>query len=146
LTGVFPGRNLAFLRRSANESWKYLIWIKRLLPFVIIGLAVVGWTKWQDWSEQRDLANDTRMALITAQVQVGTAKHVGEPEAFLTFRDSLLEAEGLSTETMFDYLDRYENHPERYLSYARQVKVFVDSLAAIEKKLIQAAEREAMGL
>ncbi len=123
-----------------------MLWIKRLLPFVVIGLAVLGWMKWQNWSEQRDLAEDSRMALITAQVEMGTAKYVGEPDAFLAFRDSLLRAEGLTAEAMFDYLDRYKKHPERYLSYAKQVTVFVDSLAAIEKKRIQAAEREAMGL
>jgi hypothetical protein len=50
----------------------------------------------------------------------------------------LLQAEGVSTRTLFEYLDRYRNHQEEFLSFTRQVQRFVDSLSAIEDSLLKA--------
>ena len=53
-------------------------------------------------------------------------------------RDSLLKAHSLSKERMQDYVDRYKNRPEEYDLFTRLVNQYVDSLSAIEMKLLQA--------
>lgn len=56
----------------------------------------------------------------------------------MAYRDSLLKAHSLSKERMRDYLDRYKNQPEEYDLFTKLVNQYVDSLSAVEMKLLQA--------
>ena len=105
-----------------------MIWLKRLLPLVLI---VAGWmvyTKYQQHTAERFHEDAERYALVTAQVWLASAEYRDDPQQFLNFRDSLLEATGLSLEKVDEYLRKYSKQPETYTPYLRLVKQYVDSL------------------
>ena len=68
------------------------------------------------------------LALVTAQVWVGSAEYRQDPARYLAWRDSLLEAEGLSADSLQVYLRRYQDHPAGYEDYTRLVSYYVDSI------------------
>jgi len=113
-----------------------LLWLKRLIFFVLLLVIVFGYLLYDRISTERQLQQAVRHALVTAQVWVATAKFRDEPEKFLVYRDSLLSACSLTKEHIRDYLDRYENHPEKYDIFANLVNQYVDSLSAIEMELL----------
>jgi len=106
-----------------------LIWLKRLLPLILIGLGWLGYTQYQEYRVRRFYDDAERYALVTAQVWLASAKYRDHQQQFLSFRDSLLEAAGLSPEKIDEYLRRYAARPETYTPYLRLVKKYVDSLS-----------------
>ena len=122
-------RNVRVLRLTATESWNVLVWVRRLIPLVIIAVLYGGYTLWDDWRIQSRADEMKRTALLTARVWVGTASFAGEPDRFILWRDSLLAAEGVTLEDMHEFLDRYRHPQDQYLEFARLVKLEVDSLA-----------------
>lgn len=110
-----------------------MIWLKRLLPIVLIGLAILGYRFWDQQRETRATERTENMARTTAEVWVAAAEFHDEPEAFLSWRDSVLALKGLSKEEMQKYLDRYEKKSEEYLRFTRLVSYYVDSIVAVSE-------------
>ncbi len=105
-----------------------MIWLKRLLPLVLIVAGWMAYTKYQQHTAELFYDDAERYALVTAQVWLASAEYRDDPQQFLNFRDSLLEATGLSLEKVDEYLERYSKRPETYTPYLRLVKQYVDSL------------------
>jgi hypothetical protein len=133
--------NLPVVRNSANESWFPLIWLKRLLPVIVLAAAVGVYFLWGKWSAQRQLQGQNRVAQVTAQAWIATAKYRNDPKRFIQYRDSLLEANGVTREEVFGFLERTGDPPEELLPFARRVQWLVDSLYRIEDSVLKEAER-----
>lgn len=88
----------------------------------------MAYTKYQQHTAERFYDDAERYALVTAQVWLASAEYRDDPQQFLNFRDSLLEATGLSLEKVDEYLRKYSKRPETYTPYLRLVKQYVDSL------------------
>ena len=99
---------------------------------------VFGYFLYNRISAERQYLQTAKYAQVTAQVWIATAKFRREPERFMAYRDSLLKAHSLSMEKMQDYIDRYKSHPEEYDLFTKLVNQYVDSLSAVEMKLLQA--------
>ena len=119
-----------------------MIWLKRLLPVIVLAAAVGIYFLWDKWSAQRELREQDRVALVTAQVWIATAKYRNEPERFIQYRDSLLAASGVRREEVFGFLERSGDPPEELLPFARKVQELVDSLYRIEDSVLKVAERQ----
>ena len=133
--------NLPVVRNSANESWFPLIWLKRLLPFIVLAAAYGGYYLWDKWHTQRELAEMDRVALVTAQAWIATAKYRNTPERYLEYRDSLLVASGVNRERVLSYLESAGDPPEELLPFARRVHNLVDSLFRIEDSVARESGR-----
>lgn len=134
--------NLPVVLNSANESWFPLIWLKRLLPVIVLAAAVGVYLLWDKWSSQRQVQEQNRVALVTAQAWIATAKYRNEPERYIQYRDSLLKASGVARKEVFDFLDRTGDPPEELLPFARRVQTLVDSLYRIEDSLLKLPTKE----
>ena len=132
--------NLRVVRNSANESWFPLIWFKRLLPFIVLAAGVGIYFLWDKWSAQRQLQEQDRVALVTAQAWIATAKYRNEPERYIRYRDSLLTASGVNREQVFSFLESAGSPPEELLPFARKVQWLVDSLYRIEDSVTKDTE------
>jgi hypothetical protein len=114
-----------------------LLWVKRLITFTLLVTIIFGYLLYDKISTERQHQQAAKHALVTAQVWIATAKFRREPERFMAYRDSLLKAHSLSRERMQDYVDRYKSQPEEYDSFTKLVNQYVDSLSAIEMRLLQ---------
>ena len=112
-----------------------VIWIKRASPFVLIALA---WFVWQSYTTEQTRKfeeQQQKYALVTAQVWVASATYRDNPDSFLSYRDSLLHSNDLTTDSLDRFLEDYSSEPETLKPFARMVKAAVDSLVAIEDSL-----------
>jgi len=114
-----------------------VIWLKRILPLLIIGLAVGGYYFWNGWHAERQAVEERELALVTAQVWVATAIYRNEPERYMQYRDSVLLASGVSRERVLDFLKNRESQPEDLFPFAQKVQKLVDSLAHIEDSTLK---------
>ncbi len=113
-----------------------MIWIKRIVPFVVIILIILS-ILWYNKQRKTEFAHNTdNYALITAQLWIATAQFRNEPEKYLLFRDSLLTAQNISIEEIERYLKEYEETPENYYPFTVQVKKYVDSLYIIADSVL----------
>ena len=135
--------NLPVVRLRANESWIILIWVKRLSPFILIALLGLVYHFGNKYLERRRAAEQSRIAHLTAEVWVATAKYRDDPDRYVRYRDSLMAAEHVSNDDIDDFLKRYEDKPERYLPFAQIVQSCVDSLVRIEDSLVRDAKIKA---
>ncbi len=106
-----------------------MIWLKRLLPFVLLILIGGGWFLWDKNRQAERLERTQRYAQITARVWVGAAQYRDSAEVFLAWRDSLLRAEGLSADTMEAYLKQGPDDVHQQEDFARLVSYYVDSIS-----------------
>lgn len=119
------------------ESWPDLILFKRLLPFLVLGLAWLSYTYWDRTQSTQRAVEEERVALVTAQVWVATALYRDDPERYMAYRDSLLEANDVPREMVFDFLENRQAEAEQLHPFAARVKQLVDSLASIQDSLIR---------
>ena len=115
-----------------------MIWLKRILPLLVIGLGVGGYFLWDKWQVEKQALEEQELALVTAQVWVATAKYRNEPERFMQYRDSLLQVAGVPRERVMDFLAGREAEPEELFPFAQKVQKLVDSLAHIEDSILKA--------
>lgn len=108
-----------------------MIWLKRLLPLVLLAIAWFGYTWIRDTRARQQAETDTHHALVTAQVWVATADHRADPLAYLAYRDSLLQANNITPEQMFRYLESFERDIQRQLTFSQLVSHYVDSLVRL---------------
>jgi len=121
-----------------------VIWIKRASPFVLIALA---WFAWQLYSTEQTREfeeQQQKYALVTAQVWVASATYRNNPDSFLSYRDSLLHSNDLTTDSLDRLLDYNRSEPEMLTPFARMVKAAVDSLVAIEDSIPDPADQTAV--
>jgi hypothetical protein len=114
-----------------------LIWLKRLLPVIVLAAAVGVYLLWGKWSAQIQSQEQNRVALVTAQAWIATAKYRNDPERYIQYRDSLLKTSGVARKEVFEFLDRTGDPPEELLPFARRVQSLVDSLYRIEDSLLK---------
>ena len=111
-----------------------MIWIKRALPFVVIAAAVFGYRMY-DAHQKREQAFQTRQyALATAHLWVARARFRNDPQMYDSFRDSILAAYDISTDEISEFAQRHRDQPERYASYGRLVRLYVDSLTPLPQR------------
>lgn len=105
-----------------------LIWIKRILPLVLIVVAYYGYSHFSEQEQQERAAEIDSFALVTAQVWLGSAEMRNSPERFIAWRDSLLQENGLSLNQMDLFLSKYSDATADNMKFVRAVKKYVDSL------------------
>jgi hypothetical protein len=128
--------NLPFLRSDAMESWMKSVWVKRLLPFVLLAVLWFGYDWYSTRREASRLADEHRHAQATARVWIATARFRLDQKGYLQYRDSLLAAEGLSAESLKAFQKQYEQTPDAALRYAATINKMVDSLVIREDSLL----------
>jgi len=119
-----------------------LIWLKRLLPIIVLAVAAGGYFLWDKWSTQRAAQEQDRVALVTAQAWIATAKYRNAPERYIAYRDSLMAASGVSRDQVLGFLESAGDPPEEILPFARQVHKLVDSLFRIEDSVARERGRD----
>ena len=114
-----------------------MILFKRLLPFLLLGLAWLAYTLWDNRQTEQRALEEEQLAQVTAQVWVATALFRDDPEAYLAYRDSVLDAGGVPRDKVFAFLESRQNEAEQLLPLAQRVKQLVDSLAYIQDSLFR---------
>ncbi|MCM2271167.1 MAG: hypothetical protein NDJ18_01245 [candidate division Zixibacteria bacterium] len=112
-----------------------MIWLKRLLPVLVILLAWYGWRTYSASRAEQAAALDLRNADITARVWVASANLRSDAPAFLAYRDSLLSANNITTDELFRYLDLFERDMERQFAFSQLVSKKVDSMVRVADSL-----------
>ncbi len=105
-----------------------MLWVKRLLPIILIVLGIVGYKAWERYRLDRHAAETRRWADLTTTIWEASARYYDQPDSFLAYRDSVLAADSLSLADVQAYLKQYSDHPEKYIDYARLVYELMDSL------------------
>ena len=139
---VDPGKippNLSVVRPGAIESWDDLIWLKRISPLLVAAVLWFGYSFWSDYRDARNQAEDERLSLAVAKIWIATALYRDNPARYAEFRDSVLNANDLTQDDLFDYVRKYNGEEEEILSFTQMVKHKVDSLYVLE---IQRIDRE----
>lgn len=113
--------------------------MKRFLPLVIVLAIWAGYTAWDRVAAERRANEEYRLALATAKVWIATAIYRDQPERFLAYRDSLLEASGVPAAEVVAWVKNQEDQPEELLPFAKKVQQLVDSLYVIEDSLAREA-------
>lgn len=114
-----------------------MIWIRRVALIAALAVVVGGWFWWDDYSARRDAQMSETASLITAKAWIASARLRDEPDRYIQYRDSLLDASGISAEDLQKFLQRFSDEPENNAEFAQQVKLKVDSLYKIEEVLRQ---------
>ncbi len=105
-----------------------MIWLKRLLPLVLILIAWFAWKGITKSQQEKATAADTRYALVTAQTWVAATTFRENPAGYLAYRDSLLQANNITKDELFQHLQVFENDLDRQLTFSQTVSRLVDSL------------------
>lgn len=130
------------------ESSRYIIWIKRFLPVVILVAAWVGWGKYEQYYLAQEIAEDKQMAAATAYLYVGAVKYRQDSLGFIAYRDSLLESMDISAELLKLYASEGEIEPYRYKRYVKTLGQLTDSLYRVEdslRKISDSLARDTVG-
>lgn len=105
-----------------------MIWLKRLLPLVLILVAWFAWKGITKSQQEKAIAADTRYALVTAHAWVAATTYRENPAGYLLYRDSLLQANNITKDELFQHLQVFENDINRQLIFSQTVSRLVDSL------------------
>jgi hypothetical protein len=105
-----------------------LVWLKRLAVVVVLAASFGGYHLWSRAQIARRAEEAKKYALVTALVWVESARLRNDPTRFVVWRDSLLAANGLSKETMTEYVNIYKDRSEDYIVFAQMVHHCVDSI------------------
>ena len=112
-----------------------MIWVKRLAPIVFILAAWFGYHTYDKYRTKKFAAQADHRALVTAQVWVTAAELRNDPAKYLTWRDSALKANSLSTNEMDGYLGQLQRDRTGRQEFTSLVNHYVDSLVAIKDSL-----------
>ena len=72
---------------------------------------------------------------MTALVWVASGKFRNDPDKYISYRDSVLSSYQLDVEKAHQFIDSYQDNPEKLGNFAFMVKMFVDSIIEIEDSL-----------
>lgn len=81
---------------------------------------------------------EEKFASIAAQVWVASATYRNNPDQFESFRDSLLSANGITVEQMYDFIRKHKEAPEAIDQFAYKMQAKVDSLVQFQDSLRRA--------
>lgn len=115
-----------------------MIWLKRLLPFVILGVAGLSFHLIRRHEATDRAKQEEKYANIAAQVWVASATYRNNPDQFRLFRDSLLSANGITVEQMYDFIRKHKETPEAIDQFAYKMQAGVDSLVHFQDSLRRA--------
>lgn len=116
-----------------------MIWIKRFSPLLVIILLWFAYTIYTQQHDAAQVAKDRKIAFLSGQIWMATARYREEPRKFDQFRDSLLRANGLDDASMKQYVKSIESDQDRQLQFSAALNRTVDSLGKIEDSLRKAA-------
>ncbi len=122
-----------------------MVWVRLLGVIVALAVIALSYQWWHDRQENAALEERKRLAMVTARVWVGAADYRQDPDRYLSWRDSLLGAEGLSKDSLQVFLRRYQDKPAGYEDYARLVSYYVDSLIQERGQLPDSALFDTVG-
>ena len=109
-----------------------MIWVKRIAPFLLILLLWFAYRIYTQLHESAQANSDGRIARLSAQSWMASARYRENPQEFQKFRDSLLHANGLDDVSMKKYVNSIERDPDRQLAFSIILSRTVDSLSKIE--------------
>jgi hypothetical protein len=110
--------------------------VKRIIILIIVVLIAAAYPIYHRLKSAHRLELAQKYALVTAQVWVATAEYRKDPDRFLAYRDSLLQAHSVSSEELEKYLKQYESHPEDYDLFTRLVQIYIDSLTGADSTAV----------
>ncbi len=110
------------------ESWSSLIWVKRILPFIVIFAVWAGYSKITEQTKQKNENRIKKYALIAAQIWHSGATLRGTPDKYPSVRDSIFSVNGIDSLSFRLYLQENEENPENYREYVRWLSFYADSL------------------
>lgn len=113
-----------------------MIWIKRLLPFVLIAAGYFGYLYYERQTANQAEVLAEKHAMPVALAWVASAKYRDEPQRYQRFRDSVLEAHGLDKQQLSDYFTLYSDRPAEYRRFAKRVTFLVDSLSRVQNRFL----------
>ena len=114
------------------ESSSYLVWIKRVLPLIVIVGIWFGWESYQKARIERENAYDARIAAATAQLYVGAVKFRADSLGYIGYRDSVLGSFELTSADLNAYATGDGIDPYRYKNYVDYLGKMIDSLYRFE--------------
>ena len=112
-----------------------MIWLKRLIPFVLIALIWGGYNYYNDKKEQDELNRLELYSYITARVWIASATYRDNSDQFIAYRDSLLTSNSVTISELQNFMDKYNDTPEELEPYALRVNFLIDSLLTVEDSL-----------
>ena len=122
------------------ESSRYIIWIKRFLPLVVLLAVWQGWDAYDQHQLKQELAVDKRMAAATVYMYLGATKFRADSLAYIDYRDSVLESMGVTPEELRQYAEGDSLDPIRYKRYVKLLGEMGDSLYRVEDSIRKAAD------
>jgi predicted negative regulator of RcsB-dependent stress response len=114
-----------------------MIWIKRVLPFLLIAAGYFGYTYFQQRTVQEYEALADKYAFPVALAWVGSAKYRDQPRKYEHFRDSVLKAYDLDKAQLEEYFKLYDDQPADYDQFTQRVIYLVDSLSRVHNRFLQ---------
>jgi hypothetical protein len=124
------------------KTWIKSVWVKRLVPLVLLA-AIWGGYQWQKKSRIESLqAEADRIGQVFAEVWVASATYRDKPEKFIAYRDSLLKAKGITREEIEEYIKAHQDETEIYYDFTRTVSDKVDSMYRIKDSVLKAQSKD----
>lgn len=124
------------------KTWIKSVWVKRLVPLVLLAALWSGYRAWQSWQESARLAEADRLGSVVAEVWIGTAKYRNDPARYIAWRDSLLKAHGVTREELQAYVAKHADETKEYYDFSMIVARKVDSLYRIEDSVVRANRKD----
>jgi hypothetical protein len=115
----------------ANRQGKvgsFVIWLKRLLPFLVIAAAWYGYDYYKNQRFDAEVSRADHIARVTARLWLANAELRPDSAAFLAYRDSLLTAQGLTADQIEAFMRQVRVEPQKYDTFAVLLTHYVDSL------------------
>lgn len=106
-----------------------MIWLKRLLPFVVLAAAWFGYDYYQKQQFAAEVSRADQIARVTSRLWLANAELRPDSTAYLAFRDSLLSANGLTIEGIEAYMAQVQAQPQKHDTFAVMLTYYIDSLA-----------------
>lgn len=130
----------------ATTSWINSVWARRILLAVLLIAAWPSWRGYTDYQENKSRVVLEKTALVMAEIWVATARFRDNPDAYDSFRDSLLASRNLSRKSFESRISELQEKPDRQMAFFKRVGSLVDSLVAIEDSFRIKAESDADSL
>lgn len=124
------------------KTWIKSVWVKRLVPLVLLSAVWGGYRLYQTAQAESTLAEMNAVGQAVAEVWIGSATYRDDPAKFLAFRDSLLKAKGITKEEVEWYIKEHQDESELYYDFTRTVSNKVDSMGRIIDSTLKARPRD----
>ena len=124
------------------KTWIRSVWVKRLVPLVLL-VAVWGGYRLQKQNRiEGQKAEADRISQVFAEVWVASGTYRDNPEKFIAYRDSLLAAKGVKRADIDKYIKAHSDETEIYYDFTRTVSDKVDSMYRIIDSVLKAQPKD----